>query len=192
LPQTAPRVRPAPRCRIRRTRANRPGSPPRPTNPSWPTRPTTPPGQPKAANPAGQPRFTTPAPRPTNPGVATPVGRCGEPAPRRRRSPVAAWGARPVRQAMRWTRGRGGCRTTPGGAAMAELVVEVDPRAVGLDPDRLTRIDRHFAAYVDDGRLAGWSVLVSRRGRIAHLATGGQRDAEAGLPVEPDTLWRIY
>src|SRR5262249_29335295 len=80
----------------------------------------------------------------------------------------------------------------PGGAAMAELVVEVDPRAVGLDPDRLTRIDRHFAAYVDDGRLAGWSVLVSRRGRIAHLATGGQRDAEAGLPVEPDTLWRIY
>ncbi len=35
-------------------------------------------------------------------------------------------------------------------------------------------------------------MLVSRRGRIAHLSTYGQRDIEAGLPVQPDTLFRIY
>ena len=75
---------------------------------------------------------------------------------------------------------------------MSELAVEADPTGVGLDPDRLTRIDRHFAGYVEDGRLAGWSLLVSRRGRVAHLATCGRRDTEAGLPVEPDTLWRIF
>jgi CubicO group peptidase (beta-lactamase class C family) len=45
---------------------------------------------------------------------------------------------------------------------------------------------------VDDGRLPGWLVAVSRRGRLAHVSCYGSRDLEAGLPVEPDTLWRIY
>jgi CubicO group peptidase (beta-lactamase class C family) len=75
---------------------------------------------------------------------------------------------------------------------MAELKIEVDPIEAGFSPDRLARIDRHFARYVDDGRLAGWSLLVSRDRRIVHLATCGQRDQEAELPVEVDTLWRIY
>jgi CubicO group peptidase (beta-lactamase class C family) len=75
---------------------------------------------------------------------------------------------------------------------MSKLVVEVEPAEVGLADDRLLRIDRHLSRYVDDGLLRGWSVLVSRRGRIAHLGTYGQADAEAGRPVELDTLWRIY
>ncbi len=70
--------------------------------------------------------------------------------------------------------------------------MEVDPAEVGFDPDRLRRIDEHFARYVDDGRLAGWLITVSRRGRLAHVSCYGARDAEAGLPVEPDTLWRVY
>jgi CubicO group peptidase (beta-lactamase class C family) len=63
---------------------------------------------------------------------------------------------------------------------------------VGLDGERLRRIDRHFARYVDDGRLPGWLVAVSRLGRLAHVSCYGSRDIEAALPVEPDTLWRIY
>ena len=70
--------------------------------------------------------------------------------------------------------------------------VEVDPGEVGFDPGRLARIDGHLARYVDDGRLTGWQVVVARHGRIAHSATYGLRDREAGLPVEPDTIWRIY
>lgn len=73
-----------------------------------------------------------------------------------------------------------------------ELKTEIDPAEAGFAPDRLARIDRHFERYVDDGRLAGWLLLVSRNGQIAHLATCGQRDQEAGLPVELDTLWRIF
>ena len=72
------------------------------------------------------------------------------------------------------------------------LEVEVEAGEVGFDAGRLARIDRHFARYVDDGRLPGWLVLVSRRGRIVHLATCGRRDLEAGLPVEPGTRFRIY
>ena len=75
---------------------------------------------------------------------------------------------------------------------MGGLQAEVDPAEVGLDPHRLQRIDRHFARYVDDGRLPGWLITVSRHGRLAHVSCYGSRDLEASLPVEPDTLWRIY
>jgi CubicO group peptidase (beta-lactamase class C family) len=72
------------------------------------------------------------------------------------------------------------------------LRVEADPEAFGLDPARLARIERHYRRYVDDGRLPGWLVAIVRRGRLVYLQTAGQRDMEAGLPVEPDTLFRIY
>jgi CubicO group peptidase (beta-lactamase class C family) len=75
---------------------------------------------------------------------------------------------------------------------MGGLEAEADPAEVGLDARRLHRIDRHFARYVDDGRLPGWLITVSRHGRLAHVSSYGSRDIEAGLPVEPDTLWRLY
>ncbi|GAA2626019.1 serine hydrolase domain-containing protein [Dactylosporangium fulvum] len=69
---------------------------------------------------------------------------------------------------------------------------EVAPEQAGFDARRLARLDAHFAGYVDDGRLAGWQIVVARDGKVAHSSTYGARDAEAGLPVEPDTQWRIY
>lgn len=75
---------------------------------------------------------------------------------------------------------------------MAELKIEVDPSDVGLDADRLARIDTHFRRYVDDGRLPGWLLAVARHGRVAHVASDGYRDVEAELPVTSDTLFRIY
>jgi CubicO group peptidase (beta-lactamase class C family) len=73
-----------------------------------------------------------------------------------------------------------------------ELTVEVDAAEVGLDPERLKRLDAHFAGYVADGRLPGWLLTVRRHGRLAHVARCGSRDVEAGLPVTDDTVWRIY
>src|SRR5260221_13444664 len=75
---------------------------------------------------------------------------------------------------------------------MSELKVEIDPAEAGFAKDRLRRLDENFARYVDDGRLKGWLLTVSRLGKLAHVASYGQRDAEAGLPVEQDTLWRVY
>jgi CubicO group peptidase (beta-lactamase class C family) len=72
------------------------------------------------------------------------------------------------------------------------LGVEIEAGEAGFDAGRLTRIDRHFGRYVEDGRLPGWLVLVSRHGRVVHLATCGRRDLEAGLPVETGTRFRIY
>jgi CubicO group peptidase (beta-lactamase class C family) len=76
--------------------------------------------------------------------------------------------------------------------ASSALTPEVEPAEVGLDAGRLARIEKHFGKYVDDGRLPGWLVTVSRHGKLAYVASYGQRDVEAGLPVEADTVWRIY
>ena len=65
-------------------------------------------------------------------------------------------------------------------------------RDVGFDPDRLRRIDQHFARYVDDGRLAGWQVAVMRGGQLAHHATYGQRNLETSTPWTSDTIARMY
>ena len=70
--------------------------------------------------------------------------------------------------------------------------ITTDPAAVGLDPARLAAMDAHFARYVDDGRLAGWQIVITRRGEVAHASTYGHSDREAGTDVSPDTLWRIY
>jgi CubicO group peptidase (beta-lactamase class C family) len=75
---------------------------------------------------------------------------------------------------------------------MGTLQREIDPADVGFDAARLEVLDNHLRRYVDDGLLPGWLIAVARHGQLAHVSTYGQRDVEAGLPVEPDTIWRIY
>ncbi len=77
-------------------------------------------------------------------------------------------------------------------ADMTEMPTTADPSTLGFDPTRLQRIDDHFAAYVDDGRLAGWQVAVMRKGRLAHHSTYGKRDLESGADWSPDTVARMY
>ena len=72
------------------------------------------------------------------------------------------------------------------------LEIEIEPEAVGLDSNRLLALDRCLARHVDDGRLPGWQVVVSRGGRVAHSTCYGRRDVAANLPTEPDTIYRIY
>ena len=75
---------------------------------------------------------------------------------------------------------------------MSELSQQVKPEDAGFDADRLARVDRHFARYVDDGRLPGWQLVIARGGKVCHVTSCGARDKESGAPIEPDTLFRIY
>jgi CubicO group peptidase (beta-lactamase class C family) len=77
-------------------------------------------------------------------------------------------------------------------ATTTALATEVAPEEVGLDPGRLARLDAYLDGFVANGRHKGSLLVITRGGRIAHVSHRGQRDAEAGLPVEPDTIWRIY
>jgi CubicO group peptidase (beta-lactamase class C family) len=72
------------------------------------------------------------------------------------------------------------------------LEVEVDPAEVGLSSQRLSRLDSLIQGYVDDGRLPGALVMVSRRQKVAHLYTYGMRDVDAGEPMTIDTIVRLY
>ncbi len=63
---------------------------------------------------------------------------------------------------------------------------------VGLSARRLGRIDGWMRSWVESGRLAGASVLVSRHGQIAYERCHGLADRERGTAMAPDTIVRIY
>ena len=67
-----------------------------------------------------------------------------------------------------------------------------DPSAVGMDADRLGRIEPAMQTYVDRGVVRGISTLVARRGQVVHRSLHGERDAEAGVAMTDDTIFRIY
>jgi CubicO group peptidase (beta-lactamase class C family) len=75
---------------------------------------------------------------------------------------------------------------------MSALQIQAEPEAVGMSSERLARIDHHFQRYIDDQRLTGWQIVVGRHGKVVHHSVSGLRDVQAGLPVEHDTIWRIF
>jgi len=71
--------------------------------------------------------------------------------------------------------------------------MKVNPAAAGLAEPQLDRITEHLQdRYIDAGRIAGCQVAVARHGQPAYFRSFGYRDLERGLPVEEDTIWRIY
>jgi CubicO group peptidase (beta-lactamase class C family) len=71
--------------------------------------------------------------------------------------------------------------------------MKVDPAGAGLDERRLEWITGHLQRrYIDAGRIAGCQVAVARRGHVGYFRSFGFRDLERSLPVEEDTIWRIY
>lgn len=68
----------------------------------------------------------------------------------------------------------------------------VDPAEFGFDADRLGRITSHFRTYVDDGRLPGWALAVTRRGSVVYHDTYGKRDVATDKPIEHDTIYRFF
>jgi len=79
-----------------------------------------------------------------------------------------------------------------GGAAFAAELAPAKPEAVGLSSERLERLDAAVQADVASKRNAGAVVLVVRRGKVAHFKAYGMADAEKGVPMRPDSLFRLY
>jgi CubicO group peptidase (beta-lactamase class C family) len=63
---------------------------------------------------------------------------------------------------------------------------------VGLISTRLAEIPNFMQSYLDSGKLAGVSTLVSRRGEIAHFECIGVKDKDTKEALTPDTIFRIY
>jgi CubicO group peptidase (beta-lactamase class C family) len=66
------------------------------------------------------------------------------------------------------------------------------PESQGMSSERLGRLDAAVEGFVTEGKHAGVVLLIARNGRIVDWKSWGQRDIGAGLPMEKDTICRIY
>jgi len=66
------------------------------------------------------------------------------------------------------------------------------PAKVGLSEKSLSQVDAKMEELIKDERLAGGIVVIARKGKVAHFKPYGLRDREAKLPMEKDTIFRIY
>jgi CubicO group peptidase (beta-lactamase class C family) len=72
-------------------------------------------------------------------------------------------------------------------------MLDIDPKAAGLDARQLARIDEHLTArYLEPGKIAGCQVFVARGPHVAHASSLGLADRERDRPVAEDTIWRLY
>jgi len=68
----------------------------------------------------------------------------------------------------------------------------ISPEEVGFSSDRLDRINTLVQGYVDKGKLAGAVTMLSREGEVFHFESHGLADIDRGLPMETDSIFRIY
>ena len=61
-----------------------------------------------------------------------------------------------------------------------------------MDAKKLKLVDQKMEELIKEGRLAGGIVVVARKEKVVHFGTYGKRDLENNLPVEKDTIFRIY
>ncbi len=68
----------------------------------------------------------------------------------------------------------------------------VAPEEVGFDSAQLAKIAPFFQQRVDNGEIAGIVTLVARHGKIVNFEAIGYQDVARDIPMETDTLFRIY
>ncbi len=68
----------------------------------------------------------------------------------------------------------------------------VQPEEVGFSSEQLAKIEPFFQGRVDRGEIAGIVTLVARHGKIAHLSAVGYQDVAQEIPMELDTIFRVY
>ena len=65
------------------------------------------------------------------------------------------------------------------------------PEAVGLSAAKLAGLTPALQKLVDDGKIAGGVAQIARRGKVAYVASFGQRDLASKTPMTDDTIFAI-
>ena len=66
------------------------------------------------------------------------------------------------------------------------------PEAVGMSSERLDRLTQSMQKEVDEENTAGITTMIARHGKIVHFETYGYQDIESNIPIEENTIFRIY
>jgi CubicO group peptidase (beta-lactamase class C family) len=80
----------------------------------------------------------------------------------------------------------------PPAAVSAPPLPLATPESQGMSWERLERLHAQVQRFIDEGKHAGAVSLIARNGRIVDWHAYGKRDLQAGLPMEKDTICRIY
>jgi len=81
---------------------------------------------------------------------------------------------------------------TPALAADSPSLPGAKPESVGMSADRLARLGDGMKGLVDQGRLSGVLTMVARHGKVIEFEAAGKRDIAANLPMQKDSIFRIY
>ncbi|WP_420391747.1 serine hydrolase domain-containing protein [Acuticoccus sp.] len=78
-------------------------------------------------------------------------------------------------------------------AVPAAADIEVtDPVTIGLDAQALEGVRSALEADVEEGRVPGALLLISRNGKVGFFAALGQQGPDDPTPMASDTIFRIY
>jgi CubicO group peptidase (beta-lactamase class C family) len=77
-------------------------------------------------------------------------------------------------------------------AAGPQALPSAKADSVGISAERLSRLSDGMKSLVDQGRLAGAVTMVARHGKVIEFEATGKRDIAANLPMQKDSIFRIY
>jgi CubicO group peptidase (beta-lactamase class C family) len=80
-------------------------------------------------------------------------------------------------------------------AALADnsaLLATAPAEQVGMSKQKLERITTVFKQEIDQGKLPGVVVMVTRKGKLVYSNAIGFQDTGSGTPMKSDSLFRIY
>ena len=67
------------------------------------------------------------------------------------------------------------------------------PETAGMSQPALDRLEAHLKRrYIEAGRFPGTQLLVYRRGKMVHNHVQGFADVERKIPLQDDSIFRIY
>jgi len=76
-------------------------------------------------------------------------------------------------------------------ASAAELPTST-PAAEGMSAEQLAKVSEIMNRFISERKITGGIVLVARHGKVVFHETYGLRHLEKQLPVERDTIFRVY
>lgn len=76
--------------------------------------------------------------------------------------------------------------------AADSIAVAVDAEKLGFDSSKLDKIELEMESQIQAGKIVGCSALILKDNKVAYSRVFGQRDQKQNVPVEFDTIWRIY
>ena len=62
------------------------------------------------------------------------------------------------------------------------------PQSVGIDPERVKRIDAFMKSWVDEGRLSAIVTMLNRHGKVVNVTAHGKKDIRK---PDPSALTRF-